>query len=400
MRWVQFAANKDAHKSALPRVAMGTLFPTHQIGGTEVLVKTLATGLSACFDIVLVSPESAELLDTRLQGVLFAHVELPKDIGHGNSAHLVSMMRAHQVRLMHFHIGGLHGWQTGYFHLCPIPRLVSSGIAIALTTHGLIDAAPNVGLNQPRLVRKMLQCYAWASRATISELSRGDFFVSHHNLEVAKKRTFPAGRKMDCIYHSRLPDNHPCLPDKEKTILCVATIAESKGQLILLNAFCRLAQIFPDWKLQFVGRTHCTRYLDALKQVVHHNELSKRVSFHEAVEFEALSEFYARASVFVLPSLQEGLGLTLQEAMFFGCAVVGSNVGGIPELVIHNSTGLLVPPSDPQALSAALEIMLADPAKRGRFGRAGQTLLSQKGMSTNRMLHRYRDLYVKWLFAA
>ena len=400
MKWAQFAASKDAQTSARPRVAIGTLYPTHQIGGTEVLVKTLAAGLSEWFDIVLVSPESADCLDTKLQRVLFAHVELPNYTGRGSPAQLAAILRAHEVRLMHFHIGGLHGWQTGYFHLCPIPRLVSNRIAIALTTHGLIDAAPNVGLNQPTLIRKMLQCYAWASRAAISELSRGDFFVSHHNLEVAKKRTFPAGRKMTCIYHSRLPDDPRRLRAKEKIILCVATIAETKGQLILLNAFCKIAQIFPDWRLQFVGRIHCTQYFDTLKQTVYRNGLSKRVSFHKGVEFGALSEFYAKASVFVLPSLHEGLGLVLQEAIFFGCAVVGSSVGGIPELVIPDSTGLLVPPSDPEALSTALATLLADPAKRDRIGEAGQTLLSRRGMSASKMIHCYRDLYLKWLSSA
>ena len=86
--------------------------------------------------------------------------------------------------------------------------------------------------------------------------------------------------------------------------------------------------------------------------------------------------------------------------MFFGCAVVGSSVGGIPELVIPDSTGLLVPPSDPEALSTALATLLADPAKRDRIGEAGQTLLSRRGMSASKMIHCYRDLYLKWLSSA
>ena len=84
-------------------------------------------------------------------------------------------------------------------------------------------------------------------------------------------------------------------------------------------------------------------------------------------------QLLSHATVFACPSLYEPLGIVNLEAMACGTAVVGSRVGGIPEVVADGETGLLVPPGDPAALAAALNALVADPrwaAEMGRLGRA------------------------------
>ena len=79
------------------------------------------------------------------------------------------------------------------------------------------------------------------------------------------------------------------------------------------------------------------------------------------------------ASVFAFPSLREGLGTSLLDALLLERPVVASRVGGIPEVVGHREHGLLVPPRDPEALAAAVLEVFQDPgasAARGRAGRA------------------------------
>jgi glycosyltransferase involved in cell wall biosynthesis len=85
-----------------------------------------------------------------------------------------------------------------------------------------------------------------------------------------------------------------------------------------------------------------------------------------------LARLYERAAVVVFPSRQEGLPLSLLEAMAHGCPVVATRVGGIPQLVHDGDTGLLVPPGEPAALRSAIETVLADPALGRRLGRAAR----------------------------
>ena len=83
---------------------------------------------------------------------------------------------------------------------------------------------------------------------------------------------------------------------------------------------------------------------------------------------------YLRAAdVFVLPSLQEGSGaLALLEALQAGCAVVASDIDGVPEDVVHGENGLLVPPGDATALGRMLETVLVDAGLRARLAKGAR----------------------------
>ena len=93
-----------------------------------------------------------------------------------------------------------------------------------------------------------------------------------------------------------------------------------------------------------------------------------------------------------MPSLSEGLPLALLEAMFAGRAIVASAVGGIPEVITNDREGLLVPPSDPEALAAALRRLLDDPALRIRLGRAAQVRAAEQ-FTVGAMADAYERLY-------
>jgi glycosyltransferase involved in cell wall biosynthesis len=84
-----------------------------------------------------------------------------------------------------------------------------------------------------------------------------------------------------------------------------------------------------------------------------------------------LDAFYRDASVFVLPTQFEAWGNAVAEAMGCGLPCVTTNVGGLPEVVDDGSTGVLVPPRDPDALAAGLVALLSDPARAEKLGHAG-----------------------------
>jgi alpha-maltose-1-phosphate synthase len=93
---------------------------------------------------------------------------------------------------------------------------------------------------------------------------------------------------------------------------------------------------------------------------------------YEMLKPDETVELYSHARVFCCPSVYEPFGIINLEAMGCGCPVVATAVGGILEVVVDGETGLLVPPSKPDALAAALNQVLADPELGRRMGAAGR----------------------------
>ena len=107
-----------------------------------------------------------------------------------------------------------------------------------------------------------------------------------------------------------------------------------------------------------------------------------------------LGSYYERAAVVVVPSRREGYGIVAREAMAYGRPVVATDVGGLPDAVVHGETGLLVPPRDPQALRAALERLLGDAELRRRLGVAARERARREfswEAATEATLAAYRD---------
>jgi glycosyltransferase involved in cell wall biosynthesis len=108
--------------------------------------------------------------------------------------------------------------------------------------------------------------------------------------------------------------------------------------------------------------------LEAVADYAGRGGVRSRVNLRGWIDPTARSELLARATVFVLPSHAEGLPVSLLEAMGAGCAVIASDVGGIPDVIVNGVNGLLVPAGDVAALTAALECVLRDGALAVRLG--------------------------------
>jgi glycosyltransferase involved in cell wall biosynthesis len=106
-----------------------------------------------------------------------------------------------------------------------------------------------------------------------------------------------------------------------------------------------------------------------------------------------IDEIMPLFDIFVLPSLNEGMGRVLVEAMAAGKPIVASNVGGIPDLVKHDHNGLLVPPGDEKALAAAIRQLINYPEKAKMMGQRGQQLCHQ--FSVESMAEKIDALYME-----
>ena len=155
-------------------------------------------------------------------------------------------------------------------------------------------------------------------------------------------------------------------------ILYVGVLIPGKGVHLLVEAFARVADEFPAARVNIVGKVENREYARSLKAQVCKLGLDRRVEFLGAMPQAELAKRMASACVLVLPSLSEGLGRVVFEAMACGTPVIGSRVDGIPEMIEDGVTGFLVPPADVDALAERLRRVLRDPEQARRMGRSGR----------------------------
>ncbi|BCW97766.1 MAG: glycosyl transferase family 1 [Armatimonadota bacterium] len=173
-------------------------------------------------------------------------------------------------------------------------------------------------------------------------------------------------------------------------ILYAGLLTSRKGVLTLLGAFEHLRESGWAGYLVLAG-LQGSDYATVAKRIAS-SAYRESILLKGAVDDATLARLYASASVFCLPSFHEGFGLTVLEAMTFGCPVVASECSAIPEAV--GDCGLLAPPGDPSALAEALRKVLLDEdlaaslRERGRQ-RAGE--FTWDG-SARRTLEVYREV--------
>lgn len=148
-------------------------------------------------------------------------------------------------------------------------------------------------------------------------------------------------------------------------VLFVGRLEPMKGVDTLLRAFATAIKgLDPAVHLRIVGDGSERKRLHAL---AHELEIDHRVTFTGHVETAALFPEYAKAEIFCGLSRSEALGNVFIEAQAAGCAVLATSVGGIPDTVTDGKNGLLVPPDDVPAASAALRTLLTDVSLRARL---------------------------------
>jgi len=195
------------------------------------------------------------------------------------------------------------------------------------------------------------------------------------------------------IEHAKPDPEHPRL-------LFVGRISPEKGVHVLMDAFTRIAEKHPTAELDLVGGiasvsyyyiipmtddphtqalarfyhpvTKSDRYKQALDELVP-DHLRDRIHFHGQVPNAELETYLRKATAFVFPSVwEEPFSIALIEGQASGVPVVATRAGGNLELMVDGETGLMVERNNPEALAAALDELIANPALGERLGRAAQ----------------------------
>jgi glycosyltransferase involved in cell wall biosynthesis len=158
-----------------------------------------------------------------------------------------------------------------------------------------------------------------------------------------------------------------------------------------LHAISEVVKEIPKIKLLIIGKGEEE---NKLKDLAKSLDLTNKIIFiglrHDVKKLLSL------ARLFILPSLWEGMPNVLLEAMAAGKAVIATEVGGIPEVVVHGETGILVPPEDSDALAKSIKYLLQDEIKINKMGETGRVQV-EKHFTIAKMLERTEILYQKLL---
>ncbi len=176
----------------------------------------------------------------------------------------------------------------------------------------------------------------------------------------------------------------------DKVIGVLAQFIERKGHRYLIEALPSIMEQHPEVRVIFFGRGPLQ---DSLEVLVRDRQLENTIQF--AGFREDIARVLPCLSMLVHPVTAEGLGVALLQAASCGVPVVASNVGGVPEIVIDNETGLLVPPENSQALQDAIVSLLEQPKLAKKLGQAARQLVDEEfsiGKMAAGNLKVYREL--------
>ena len=186
------------------------------------------------------------------------------------------------------------------------------------------------------------------------------------------------------------------LPPDSRLVVVVSRLTRLKGIEHFLEAAAVLKRRYPDVRFLIVGETSPPdpSYLAELQRLAATLGVIDRVTF--TGRRSDIPDVLAAAAVSVMPSLNEALSNVLLESMAAGAPVVATRVGGTPEALDDGEAGLLVPPGDAAAITAAVARLLDDRQLACRLGRRARSVIAER-FSVDRMVRSTEDLYSELL---
>jgi len=205
-----------------------------------------------------------------------------------------------------------------------------------------------------------------------------------NGIELPNKATSEKSRRMDIL-------NELGLNTDNKLILSVGRLTRQKGQSYLVDAIPYVVEKFPSATFVFAGDGYLLSDLE---------KKSKKLKIESNLHFIGLrtdiADLLIAADIFVLPSLSEGLPISLLEAMSVGLPVVATQVGGIEDVIENEIGGLVIPPKNFPSLATAIIRLLENPDEAEKMGRIGREQVYSR-YTVGQMCQSYEDLFLHFL---
>ncbi|MFC1674787.1 glycosyltransferase family 4 protein [Candidatus Omnitrophota bacterium] len=360
---------------------MNILYLTNHlnVGGITSYVLTLAKGIKSGGHAVYAATSTGDRLqELQREGIEYIRVPLrtkseasPKVLF--SFFRLLCAVRKYDIDIIHSHsrttqvVGALLAGFSQAAHIS--------------TCHGFF---------KKRLSRRICSCWGRRVIAISKEVKKhliDDFGVKEEIIRVIHNGIdtdrFARGRESGLKKKFGLKDG--------PVVGIIARLSDVKGQVYLVEAMQEVVSQIPEAQLVIAGSGRMEK---ELKDLTARLDLRKSVYFIPTVA--DTRELLSVMDVFVMPSLKEGLGLALMEAMACGLPVVGSNVGGIKSLIKHKENGLLVEPKDVKQLSLAILELLRNKEKGADYGQRARELII-RDFSKDEMVRKTIEVYKECL---
>jgi glycosyltransferase involved in cell wall biosynthesis len=181
------------------------------------------------------------------------------------------------------------------------------------------------------------------------------------------------------------------IKENQQVVINVAHLAGHKGQKYLVRAIPHVLAKLPDTRFFIVGKGEL---MDELKETASALGLKEELIFTGFRD--DVADFYQIADLYVMSSVQEGLGTAVLDALALAKPVVATNTGGLPEIIHDGKTGRLVAPADPEALAGGIVDMLTRVEAAKNMAKEGQSMV-QNSFSIDAMVENNVEVYQKVL---
>jgi glycosyltransferase involved in cell wall biosynthesis len=376
----------SGRSKARPRAVLH-LLTGRTFGGAEEHALSILTAISEYgFEPCLAAP--APLIAAMEPSLTDARVKcLPLEFSSRldvlTGARLLRFIRRENIAILHSHLFIASFFGAG------IARMAGVGTVLE-TCHGPEVWRMGKGLKSTtfwvdRQIGRMVDKYIAVSHAAEQHL------VGNKRVPKNKIRVIHNGRDLDRFAPAdarrRVATRAALGLCDEPVILTMARLEDQKGHRHLIDALAIMAPRRPDLVTLLAGSGWLESSLRAQCAAVGRTDRVRFLGYRRDV-----AELLEAADIVVLPSLYEGLPLAAIEALAAGRPMVATEVDGTPEVVIHEQTGLLVPPANPTALAAAIERLLDDPALASRLASDGRKFVHEN-FAVQRQIEQTAALY-------
>jgi glycosyltransferase involved in cell wall biosynthesis len=348
--------------------------------GAAIQLRDLVTGLTARGHDVVVATRPSEIWSTKMRTAGIPHYAVPmaSEVDLGSVRRLVRILKTHRIQVVHAQKGKARTLAMIAGLFAPIPALVlNRGVSFPL------DPFNRLGYTTRRVTAIVAVCESIKQGLIKQGVDGGKIEVIYSGTDT---RRFHPGVDGEGI-------RRELGLGPEHFLITQIGIRSWKGNDDVLDAMAKVVPRLAHARLLFVGAN------EAKAKILREKAAARGIAETVFVFLyrEDIPEIL-KASDVTVDASYAGLGLTgtLRESLAVGTPVIGTDLEGNPELVLHGDTGLLVKPHDPAGLADAVLTMAGEPERARAMGRAGQTLVESR-FSTAVKVERTEALYRRLL---